>query len=322
MLSIEGTVGKPRWNMDRIICFAAIFGLILITTVFAILTEGKSISVVNLKIISNQIIITALVAIGMVFAFSCGALDMSAGGSIGLSAIAGGLIGLKTGNFWVMVAGIVIVSMTIAAVKGFIAAYLTLPVFIVTIIFGSFLSAIGLVLLGNETTLSLRSVVAVKDMTWINVAFLAGFYLLSLFLFNYTKIGKASKLQGGNPLASGQSGISAKKNIIISFLMGGLGITLAAIITILKTKTVTAATGGAIGNDVLVAIVLGGMPLSGGPRSKISAALIGAATITILNNGLSVCNVSNDDIQIVRGVIFLAVVFITSMSYRTKYLPR
>ena len=45
---------------------------------------------------------------------------------------------------------------------------------------------------------------------------------------------------------------------------------------------------GSLGNDVMVALVLGGMPLSGGPRSKISAGIIGAATITILNSGLTI----------------------------------
>ncbi len=316
---------STKWlndNREVLISLAALIGLGCVTLVFAILTDGKSISAVNLKILTNQIVVTALVAIGMVFTFACGALDMSAGGSLCLSAIVGALVGIRTDNFWLMILSIIVVSLSIALIKGVVAAYLTLPVFIVTIIFGSFLSAIGLVLLGSETTLSLSDLVAVENMTVVNVAFLTGFFVFALILFNYTKIGKALKLQGGNPLASAQSGISAKKNIIYSFLMGGLGVTFAAIITILKTKTVTAQTGGTIGNDILVAIVLGGMPLSGGPRSKISAALIGSATITILNNGLSICNVSNDDIQIVRGIIFLIVVFITSMSYRTKYLPR
>lgn len=321
---VEKNIEKKQFKISRdlLISLAAIIGLVLVTITFAIVTNGKSISPVNLKILTNQIIITALVAIGMVFAFSCGALDMSAGGSLALSAISGGLVGVNTGNFWLMILTIVLVSMGIATVKGVVAAYLTLPVFIVTIIFGSFLSAIGLVLLGSTTTISLGKIVKVQNMTLINVLFIGGFFIVALIIFNYTKIGKSSKLQGGNPLASGISGISSKANIIMAFLMGGVGVTLAAIITILKTKTVTAQTGGSIGNDVLIAIVLGGMPLSGGPRSKISAALIGSATITILNNGLSICNVSNEDIQIVRGVIFLAVVFITSMSYRTKYLPR
>ena len=71
-----------------------------------------------------------------------------------------------------------------------------------------------------------------------------------------------------------------------------------------------------------VALVLGGMPLSGGPHSKISAALIGAATITVLNSGLVIMGAGTGTIQIFRGVIFLAVVLVASLNYRTQLLPR
>lgn len=307
---------------EKAIDFAPVIGLILVTAIFAILTKGKTISSMNLKILTNQIILTALVSIGAVFSFSCGAFDMSVGGSLCLSAIAGAIAGIKTDSMLVMIVTIFVVSMAIALFKGVVAAYLTLPVFIVTVIFSGVLAAIGLVLLNGVASLSVSSIVKVSDMTSINIIFLVGFYLVALLLFNYTKIGKACKLQGGNPLASGQSGISSKACIIIAFMMSGIGITLAAIITLLRTKTVTAATGTSIGTDMMVAIVLGGMPLSGGPRSKISAAVVGAAIITILNNGLSVYGVPNDVIQIVRGITFLGVVFITSMNYRTKLLPR
>ena len=320
---MKSTKNKASINMkDKLINYIPIIGLILVTVIFAILTEGKTVSSINLKILTNQVILTALVSIGAVFSFSCGAFDMSLGGSLCLSAIAGALAGIKSNSVVVMILVTFLVSMAIALFKGYVASRLNLPIFIVTIIFGSFLSAIGLVLLGKETTLSVGKIVSIKNMTVINIVFLAGFFLISLILFNYTKVGKSMKLQGGNTLAAVQSGINTRKNTLLAFAMAGLGVTLAAIITLLRTKTATATTGGSIANDMMVAIVLGGMPLSGGSRSKISAALVGAATITILNNGLSVYGVSNDMIQIVRGMIFLIVVFITSMSYRTKLLPR
>ena len=71
-----------------------------------------------------------------------------------------------------------------------------------------------------------------------------------------------------------------------------------------------------------MALVLGGMPLSGGPRSKISAGVVGAATITVLNSGLVIMGVGTGTIQIFRGVIFLVVVFVASLNYRTQLLPR
>ena len=72
----------------------------------------------------------------------------------------------------------------------------------------------------------------------------------------------------------------------------------------------------------MTALVLGGMPLVGGPRSKISAGLVGAATITVLNAGLTMIGLDLATIQTVRAIIFLAVVYVASVSYRTKLLPR
>ncbi len=307
---------------EKLIDFAPILGLVIVIAVFAVLTKGKTLSKANIKIVSNQALITAIAAIGAVFIFSCKAIDMSLSGTICLSSITGALIGLKTGSMAALIVTIFATAILISAVKGFAAAYLTLPVFIVTIIFGNFLSAIALVLLGTQTTLQLGSIVKVTNATTAGVILLLVFYAVALFLFNYTRIGKSNKLVGGNPVAAEQSGISSKKSIITAFLISGCGAALAALVTILRTKTVTASTGAGIGQDILVAVVLGGMPLSGGPRSKISAGLVGAFTITALNNGLSICGVNNDIIQIVRGVVFLTVVFITSMSYRTKLLPR
>jgi ribose transport system permease protein len=64
------------------------------------------------------------------------------------------------------------------------------------------------------------------------------------------------------------------------------------------------------------------MPLTGGPRSSIYAGVIGAASITVLTNGLTMMGLPLEVIQTCRGVVFMVVVFIASMSYRTRLLPR
>ena len=101
-----------------------------------------------------------------------------------------------------------------------------------------------------------------------------------------------------------------------------MSIALTAIVILLRSKSVNASTATTLGMDMMVAIVLGGMPLSGGAKSKISAALIGAAIITVLNNGLMVIHVDSGSIQLVRGILFLIVVYITGFSYRSNLLPR
>ena len=74
--------------------------------------------------------------------------------------------------------------------------------------------------------------------------------------------------------------------------------------------------------DVLIALVVGGMPISGGPKYKISAGLVGALTVVVLNSGLTMVGLSTALIQAIRGIVFIVVVLVSSFSYRGKLLPR
>jgi ribose transport system permease protein len=313
---------KRPFDLSVIIDFAPIIGFVLIALFFFILTEGKIFSPTNLKSLTNQVLITALVGIGAVFVFGAGAFDMSMSGSVCLTAIIGAKVAMATGSLPAMLFACLIVSILLGIIKGLLAAYVDVPFFIVTIVIGALLGALGLLIMGKETVLSINNIPVIKDMTPINIITLGGFFLFGLILFDYTKIGKSCKLIGGNAIAARQSGINIEKNKIIAFLIAALGVSLAAMIILLRTKTASPTTGGTIGIDIMVALVLGGMPLSGGPRSRISAALIGAATITVLNSGLVIIGAGTGTIQIFRGVIFLAVVLVASLNYRTQLLPR
>jgi ribose transport system permease protein len=323
---MNGTMDAPTrkrpFDWSAISNLAPIIGLILIAVFFFIFTNGKIFSPTNLKSLTNQVLITALVGIGAVFVFGAGAFDMSMSGSVCLTAIIGAKVALATGSIPYMLMACLVVSLILGIIKGFLAAYVEVPFFIVTIVIGALLGALGLLIMGNETVLSVTNIITIEDMTLINIITLGGFFLVGLILFNYTKIGKSCKLIGGNGVAARQSGINIENNKIIAFLIGALGVSLAAFIILLRTKTASPTTGGTVGIDIMVALVLGGMPLSGGPRSRISAALVGAATITVLNSGLIIMGAGTGVIQIFRGAIFLAVVLIASLNYRTQLLPR
>jgi len=313
---------KRTIDLSMISEFAPIIGFVLLCVLFFILTEGKIFGPTNLKSLTNQVLITALVGIGAVFIFGAGAFDMSMSGSVGLAAILGAKVAMATDSIFYMVLTCLVVSLVLGLIKGLMAAYIEVPFFIVTIVIGTLLTALGLLVIGKETVLSLTNLPSIEDMTLINILTLGGFYIFGIIFFNYTKIGKSCKLIGANEVAARQSGINIERNKIIAFLISALGVSLAAIIILLRTKTASPTTGGTIGFDIIVALVLGGMPLSGGPRSKISAGVIGAATITVLNSGLVIMGAGTGTIQIFRGLIFIVVVFVASLNYRTHLLPR
>ena len=276
----------------------------------------------------STVMLTALVSIGSVFVFGSGCFDMSMGGTLCMSAVVGCYAGIATGSAIVVFLGCLATSLVLNVLKAIFAAYVEVPLFIVTIELGSILSALVLVMIGTETTIFFSNAVkpiitlSPAQLTWLNLIVLVVYFVICLFLFNYTRLGREVKLLGGNPITFRQTGLNAAKVKILAFVVAAFGVALAAFVMLMSTRTAGSSTGSSMGTDVMVALVLGGMPLTGGPRSRISAGLIGSATITVLNMGLTMMGLDTAIVQIFRAIVFLAVVYVASMTYRTKLLPR
>ena len=169
--------------------FAPAIGLVLVIIIFSILTEGRLLSVTNLQNMSNQVIITALVAIGAVFVYGVGNFDMSLGGGVLLSAVLGAMAAVKTGNLLVCLLVCIVVSAVLALIKGIFSAYIEVPFFIFTIVLASVIASLVLVIMGSETTIYLKNAVSeipsfdFTQMTIINVVCLVAYFLLCLFLY-------------------------------------------------------------------------------------------------------------------------------------------
>lgn len=322
-------MSKSKKNYGALISSVAPYvGLVLVVIIFQILTKGKLMTTDNIQSLFNQVIITALVAIGAVFVFGIGCFDMSLGSGVLMGSVLAGMVAISTGNLILAFLVCMAIPLVLGLLKGIFASYIEVPFFIFTIVLGSVISAFVLVILGNETTLMLNNAVqpiksfSIPQMTIINVVVLAVYFIVCLVFFNYTGLGIRVKMLGGNYEAARQTGMNITKIKIAAFLISAIGVGLAAFLLLIRVRTVGSTTAGSTGTDVMVALVLGGMPISGGPRSKISAGIIGAATITVLNSGLAIMGLSTGIIQLCRGLVFLAVVLVSSFSYRTKLLPR
>ena len=308
--------------------WAPLIGLVLVVIFFYITTEGRILSETNVRSLLNQVIVIALVSIGAVFIFGSGNFDLSLGGVVALSAVLGGYVAIATGNLLLTFLAIAGVSLGLSLLKGIFASFVEVPMFIVTIVLGFVLSAALLVIMGNESIIFIRDAnppipaLTANQMLLVNLITLGVYFVICVVVFNFTGLGREIKIMGGNPTTARQNGMNMTKVKVLSFLLSGLGIALAAFILLIRTRTLGTTTASSTGIDVLIALVLGGMPLTGGPRARISAGVIGAATITVMNSGLTILGLNLATIQIFRAIVFLAVVYVASMTYRTKLLPR
>ena len=234
-----------------------------------------------------------------------------------------------TENFILMIVVILLSGIVCSLLNSVLASIFHIPVFVTTVAMMSVLSAIASQIIttkgGAVGGISIPSeVVKHLDTSAFKIIVLVIWVVVCAFIFDYTKFGRREKFVGEINLAQ-LSGIKYNTYAILGFLLAGIGVGIGAFMTLVYTPSVTTTTAGDIGMNIMVAIVFGGMPISGGARSKIYAAVVGGFSYIILNNILDLLIDSTSGYgitQIVSAVFFLVVVYVASANYRSQMLPR
>lgn len=335
----DSSVSQKHKIKNIVITLLPIVALIVLFAVYMILLGVYDYNVeMSLTTLLNQAVVLVIVATGAIFIFTLGSFDISLGASTLFSATIGVLAYTATGNMLVMFLVCIAVAVTCSLLNSIIASVFRLPMFVTTVAMLSVLTAVSTTIISTNGTVSgtsisisvpteLRGAFASLDTIWFKMLILGLFALLCLFVFNFTKIGRRQKFIGSNMICAKMTGISINKYSIIAFIMAGIGVGLGASMTIVYTPIVSTSTAGDIGMSVFIAIVFGGMPISGGARSKIYSAIVGSFSFMILKNILfillsTMSGARDGYIQIISAALFLVVVVIASANYRTKMLPR
>lgn len=319
---------KKEQRNQRIFQIAPLFGLIALALVFFIVGKVQDLNIAySLKNILNQSVVVAVVATGAVYIYTLGSFDISLGASCCVSALLGGMAYNASESIGVMFLTCVGVAVLIALINSCMASIFNLPVFVTTVAMLSVLNAVVLMLInmngaGSQIVVPAEAVKALNTVEF-KLLVLIAFLLLCIFIFNFTKIGRYEKFLGGNPICAKLSGIQNKKMAIIAFVMSGIGVGLGAFLSITYAPTLTKNTASSVGMDVIISIVFGGMPVSGGARSKIYAAIIGAFSMTLLNQIMLIFNLNSGVGQMVKATIFILVVALAMSNNKNKnLLPR
>ncbi|ULO06548.1 ABC transporter permease [Paenibacillus sp. 19GGS1-52] len=310
-------------NKNTIIQYA---GLALVIVVFAILTGGDLLSSFNLRTILKQLAVLFTISVGMVFIFSHGSMDISVGAVMALSS----MIAVYTLN-----SGAPLAIGILAAVAVSVICYL-LNVFI-AIQFGlmSVISSLSIMFIArglvtyNVSTASKKIGVMNSEQLKLlgrNIPFILIFLvlvgLIGIVLFHYTKIGKYNRAIGDNPLAAMQSGVQVKKTKVIGYALAGVLVGFASILSLARSTVISENTGSGMEMDVIVALILGGLSLNGGSKAKMSSAIVGSITYILLNNGLVMVGVATEVVSLVKGIVFLLVVFLLLKRPSSEVMPR
>lgn len=293
--------------------FIRLIPIVLLITMgigFNIVTKGKFGSINNIKLILNQAVIIATVATGAVFIFGTGNISIALGATTALTAAMASLVYLKTESVFLLVASAILLAVVIMLITSILSTLLKVSVMFVSIVMMVLFQAIMQTILGAGTiALPYAMTSALTKSNFSYIAFVI-FFIVSAIIFHLTGIGRSIKFLGSNKHCAEQSGISLNKYLMIGFAIAGIGVGLGAMMTIVRTGTISTSTASTLNMDVVLAIVLGGMSVFGGTRSYIYAGALGAVTVTLLNNGLLMVGISPTILQLVRGIFFLTLIFI------------
>lgn len=302
-------------------------GLAFCIVFFSVLTPlfGQSIwSAEKLDTLITDVIVTALLSVGAVFVYALGNIDISTGKQVGLYATLMVTLQQQTGSLiWGILLSLaiaVVIAIINAATGELLHIYAIIPSVVIMFILSG-LSTIIYSTLGRRSISLYNYDYSIFKEPWLMVAVLAVETLLVAFMFNDTRLGKYTKAIGANAVVARQSGANIIRCKIMAYVVMGVCTVAASLFQMGYTGSASDSTGTGFELNVMIALILGGMPLSGGMRSRVSSALIGAVTFSLLNVGLPLIGVPVNLTFMIKALIFIIVVLITCRK-RSGVIPR
>ncbi len=150
--------------------------------------------------------------------------------------------------------------------------------------------------------------------------FIIVFFIVVSFMLLERKsvLGKHAVAIGANRNAAFFSGINVDRVIMGLYIMTGVLAGLAGILTASRFQFGDPRTGVGFEFNVLIAVLLGGTPLSGG-KGTIFGTMIGALIVAVLGNGLNAMDVVRFWQTVFQGIILIgAIIFHSQMKSRGR----
>ena len=282
-----------------------IIGLVAVCIIFNILTDGNMWN--SRKLILNQVYVVMISTVGVFFIMTMGGLDFSQGSIMGIASIV--VCHLSGTNMFLAVLGGIAAGAAIGAFNGYFYVNRKIKSFIVTIctmfLFRGFIKYMA-----SNSPVAASMKVYDYDTTPVKLGITVAVLAISFVAFRFTKFGINLKAIGAGEKAAKFAGIKTDKMKFLIYVLAGAITGLAAFVNIVKNGSATANAGNQLETQMLIALVLGGMPISGGAKVRFENVIVGSLLYIVLTNGLIMMGLTPQAMQLIQGIIFLIFVAI------------
>ncbi|MCH8465261.1 MAG: ABC transporter permease [Roseinatronobacter sp.] len=332
---IASAFGADASLLNILLQGRAFFALIAIIAIFSFLSANYF-TLSNFLIMTSQVAIFGLLAIGMLLVILSGGIDLSVGSTLALCGVVAGFLlqGVEVQSLgvilylpvWAVAVCAVAMGAFVGLVNGVLVAYFKVPAFVATL--GSLYVARGVALLMTNgltfNRLSGRPELGNTGFEWLgfnrlwgipmSVFVLATVAIAAHLLLTRTPFGRWLYSTGGNARAAELSGVPVKSVQVWVYVLSGMCAAIAGLVlsSQLTSAGPTAATTYEL--TAIAAVVVGGASLMGG-RGTVQGTLLGAFVIVFLGAGLVIIGVSSYWQTVFTGAVIVLAVMLNSIQY-------
>jgi ribose transport system permease protein len=266
----------------------------------------------NIMNVLSQISRYGIIAVGMSLIIISGGVDLSVGYTVGFTACLSAIMSSQFGLPWYLILLFTLaIGGAIGLVNGLLITRVGLVPFIVTMA--------TMKILGGATLLITKGmpISFSSEISWLGNGYIGKVPVKVIVMFltiilgsifaKYTLTGRNLYAIGNNERAASLSGINTKRLRCLTYVITGVLSALVGIIVAGNLSSADASLGIGYELDIIAAVVIGGVAMSGG-EGTIYGSLIGAAIMGVLKNAFVLIGISSYWQSIVIGVVIIGAI--------------
>lgn len=288
---------------------------LVLLLVFFSLTSGTFLTPRNITNVLGQASLAMVAAVGLGVLVIAGEIDVSIGSLAGAVGIPLVVIMNQTGSLELGIAAALLLSLAVGLVNGYLSAILGINSLIVTlgsmfVIRGGIYLYTGQKAISDDAQLESfyqmgngRLFGSVPYPALVALVLLVAF----IYLMRHRPFGRHIYAVGGNPEVARLAGFNVKRIKFAAFVICAMLAGISGILLSSRLGSAVHVAGLGFEFQVVAAVVLGGVSLSGGVGSLFGAAL-GVLILSFLANGLGMLNIATEWQLVTTGFIIIAAV--------------
>ncbi len=291
-----------------------LFLIVLVLLAIGGVINPRFLGVDNMKIVTRDIAILAIAAIGVGFPILTGGIDLSVGSVVGLGGVVVAYFMMRLGlPVWLSIILTLIVAVLIGSVHGLFVTKLRMHGFLITLVTLGLARGFILVLTnafpitGLPREFNTIGQGYIADLVPVPLVICAVIAALAFYLLRFTYIGRQIYATGSNMEAARLSGVNVDARITLCYIISVMCAATVGMIQAARLSIGHPAAGEGFELLAIAACILGGVSLMGG-EGGIFGILIGAALIGTVQNEMVMLNINPYWHKIVISLVLLAAI--------------